>query len=336
MNIEKFCEKYNLGKVLNITKLSGGLMHKMFKVETDKGVYCVKVLNSEVMSRDTAYNNFVVSERISNFAKDNGIVVSNAIEIEDNYLTLLDGIYYMVFDFVYGKTLNDDEITTSHCKMIGNILARIHLLDYRKIGLKSDIIEYKELYDWDIYVGNFNFNKMPYSKEFLKVYKEYDYILKTANLSFNKSNINQSICHSDMDPKNVMWNNDSPVVIDWECACISNPERELLEDALCWSGFLSNNFNEDKFLAMFLEYSKYRNIDDINWSDVIFGNLVGRFGWLKYNLERSLGIISGDLEEMKLAENEVIKTIDEIDRYLLLIDRMNYLIQSLFGEKIKN
>ena len=55
---------------------------------------------------------------------------------------------------------------------------------------------------------------MAYSKDFLKVYKKYDYILKTANLSFNKSNINQAICHSDMDPKNVMWNNDSPVVID--------------------------------------------------------------------------------------------------------------------------
>lgn len=57
MNIEKFCEKY-LGNVLSITRLYGGLMHKMFKVETDKGVYCVKVLNPEVMARNDAYNNF--------------------------------------------------------------------------------------------------------------------------------------------------------------------------------------------------------------------------------------------------------------------------------------
>ena len=47
MNIEKFCEKYNFGNILNISKLSGGLMHKMFKVETDKGIYCVKVLNPD-------------------------------------------------------------------------------------------------------------------------------------------------------------------------------------------------------------------------------------------------------------------------------------------------
>ena len=41
MNIEEFCKKYNFGKVYNISKLSGGLMHKMFKVETEKGIYCI-------------------------------------------------------------------------------------------------------------------------------------------------------------------------------------------------------------------------------------------------------------------------------------------------------
>ena len=86
MNIEKFCEKYELGKVLSITKLSGGLMHKMFKVETIKGIYCIKVLNPEVMSRSEAYNNFIVSETVSNLAKENGIPVSSALNIDGNYL----------------------------------------------------------------------------------------------------------------------------------------------------------------------------------------------------------------------------------------------------------
>ena len=73
IKIENFCKEKNLGKVINITKLTGGLMHKMFKVETDKGVYAVKILNPEVMKRKIAYNNFVVSETISNLAKENGI-----------------------------------------------------------------------------------------------------------------------------------------------------------------------------------------------------------------------------------------------------------------------
>jgi len=335
-NIEKFCEKYNLGKVLNITKLSGGLMHKMFKVETTKGAYCIKVLNPEVMSRESAYNNFVVSESVSNLAKKNGISVSSALDVDGNYLTKLDDMYYMVFDYVDGKTLKDDEITDDHCKKIGHILANIHSLNYQEIGIQPNVVEYKRLYDWESYVNNPNFSKMSYKNIFLNNYKKYNSMLKRANERFNESNINQTICHLDMDPKNVMWNNDNPIVIDWECAGVANPERELLEDALCWSGFLSNHFSEEKFITIFKEYSKYRNIEDIEWYSVICGNLVGRFGWLKYNLERSLGIISKDKEEMLLAENEVIKTIDEINRYLELIGTMYDIIQGLILQKSKN
>ena len=336
MNIEKFCESYNFGKVISITKISGGLMHKMFKVETDKGIYCVKVLNPEVMSRKEAYNNFMVSESVSNLANINGIPVSSALSIDGNYLTKLDDMYYMVFNFVDGKILKDDEITVEHCKKIGNVLARIHSLDYKEIGLEPNVVEYKRLYDWESYINNPNFSKMAYKNVFLKNYKKYNSMLKRANQRFNATNKNQTICHSDMDPKNVMWNNDNPIIIDWECSGVANPERELLETALCWSGFLSNNFNEEKFIAIFKEYSKYRNIEDIEWYDVICGNLVGRFGWLKYNLERSLGIVSNDEEEIKLAENEVVKTIDEINRYLDLIGDMYDIITKLTIKETKN
>lgn len=336
MNIEKFCEKYNFGKVINISKISGGLMHKMFKVETDKGVYCIKVLNSEVMARSEVYGNFVVSELVSNLAKKNGIPVSSALDIDGNYLTKLDDMYYMAFDYVNGKTLKDDEITIEHCKKIGNVLAHIHLLDYKEIGLQPNIVKYKRLYDWESYINNPNFSKMSYKNLFMKNYRKDNSIQKRANERFNATNINQTICHSDMDPKNVMWNNDNPIIIDWECAGVANPERELLEDALCWSGFLSNNFSEEKFTAIFKEYSKYRNIENIEWYDVICGNLVGRFDWIKYNLERSLGIISNDEEEMKLAENEVVKTIDEINRYLDFIGDMYDIIIKLTTKETEN
>ena len=329
MNIEKFCEKYNLGNVINISKITGGLMHKMFKVETDKGIYCVKVLNPEIMSRDTAYNNFVVSEKISNLAKDNGIPVSSALDINGNYLTKFEDMYYMIFDYVEGKTLKDDEITVEHCKKIGNILAHIHSLNYKDIGLEPNIIEYNKLYDWEEYINHPNFDKMPYKELYLANYKKYNSLLRRANERYNSSNITQTPCHKDMDPKNVMWQNDEPIIIDWECACIANPEKELVETALCWSGFLSNNFSEEKFTAVIKEYSKYRDIDDDNCYDVMCGNLIIRFKWLKYNIKRSLGILSNDEEEKELAKNEVIKTIDEINRYLELIGRLYDIIYKL-------
>lgn len=336
MNIEAFCKEYNLGTVKTITKLTGGLMHKMFKVETDKNIYAIKILNTEVMNREEAYNNFVISETISNLAKENNIPVSSAIKINENYLTKYQDFYYMVFIYIEGKTLQDNEITIKHCQEIGKLLAKIHSLDYKKINLEMEKIEYKKLYDFEEYTLELKFKDMSYQKDYLKNYKKYNSLLKRANERFNNSNNTFTICHRDMDPKNVMWKNNKPIVIDWESATLANPHRELLEDALCWSGFLSNNFEEEKFLAVFKSYQEERNIKHIDWYDVICGNLVGRFGWLKYNLERSLGINSNDQEEMILAEKEVLKTIDEINRYINLIGTMYDLISKLINKKIIN
>ena len=329
MNIEKFCNNYNLGKVEDISKLTGGLVHKMFKVVTDKETYCIKVLNPSIMSRETAYSNFVTSEKISNLAKKYGIPVSSALDINGDYLTKFENNYYMVFEFVSGNILKDDEITIDHCKKIGDILANLHSLNYKEIGLEPNFVKYKNVYDWEGYANNPNIDNMSYKEIYLKNYKDYYEMLKLANEKFNSSNIVQTICHRDMDPKNVLWNNNEPIIIDWESSGMANPYRELLEDALCWSGFLSCNFKEERFKAVFQEYTNYRSIDNINWSDVIYGNLVGRFGWLKYNLERSLGIVSNEKEEIELAQDQVIRTIDEIKRYIELIDTMKNIIDNL-------
>lgn len=78
-------------------------MHRMFKVKTTIATYAIKILNSEVMNREEAYNNFVLSEKISNLAKENNISVSSAISIDGNYLTEFENTYYMVFDYIEGK-----------------------------------------------------------------------------------------------------------------------------------------------------------------------------------------------------------------------------------------
>ena len=329
MNIEKFCNNYNLGKVEDISKLTGGLVHKMFKVVTDKETYCIKVLNPSIMSRETAYSNFVTSEKISNLAKKYGIPVSSALDINGDYLTKFENNYYMVFEFVSGNILKDDEITIDHCKKIGDILANLHSLNYKEIGLEPNFVKYKNVYDWEGYANNPNIDNMSYKEIYLKNYKDYYEMLKLANEKFNSSNIVQTICHRDMDPKNVLWNNNEPIIIDWESSGMANPYRELLEDALCWSGFLSDNFDDEKFKSLFQEYMKYQKINNVDWASVIYGNLVGRFAWLKYNLERSLGIVANEEEEIKLSQDQVIRTIDEIKRYIELIEKMEEIINSL-------
>lgn len=67
-------ETFDLGTVLEKpVKVTGGLSHKMYKVVTNKRTYAVKELNSGVMKRDTAYENFLFSEKFTDLAKLNNI-----------------------------------------------------------------------------------------------------------------------------------------------------------------------------------------------------------------------------------------------------------------------
>ena len=66
--IETLIKNNHLGNiVININKVKGGLSHKIFKVETDQGAYAIKELNSGIMKRETAYSNFVFSEKVTDF-----------------------------------------------------------------------------------------------------------------------------------------------------------------------------------------------------------------------------------------------------------------------------
>ena len=332
MNIAGFCTHYNLGKVLSITKLTGGLMHQMYKVETSNNIYAIKVLNREVISRPEAYANFVTSETIANYLALNHISVSNALKINNNYLNKYEDDYYMVFNFINGKVLKDDEITNMHCAKIASVLAEIHNLDYQDLNLIPKITKYTEIYDWSSYLKNPNFNKMPYQELYLNNYLKYPSLQQRANERFNNINKDYTLSHQDLDPKNVMWQDNKPILIDFEAATISCPYQELLEVALCWSGFLNNNFSEKKFTTFIKTYLKERPLPDIAWYDVICGNLINRFNWLNYNLKRSLGLLTKDEDEISLATKEVTETINEINRYLDLIGPLTNIIENIISK----
>ncbi|TDM12887.1 hypothetical protein [Macrococcus lamae] len=78
--------------------ISGGLLHKLYKVETNKGIFAIKVLNSEIMSRAEAENNYLLSELYSHAAKQAGINAVCAKLFNRKPWLFVDNHYYMVFD----------------------------------------------------------------------------------------------------------------------------------------------------------------------------------------------------------------------------------------------
>ena len=135
----------------------------MYKVVTDKGIFAIKELNLGVMKRKDAYSNFIFSEKVSEIAIQNGITGIGALRVNNEVITKIDNNYYMIFEWLDGRTLKADEITEEHCKIIGEVLAKIHNIDFTEIEdekIKSINLEF---YDWNKYIDVAEKNNKAYA-----------------------------------------------------------------------------------------------------------------------------------------------------------------------------
>ena len=315
--INKLMLSLNLREVIGEpTEVKGGLLHKMFRVSTLSGSYAVKVLNSEIMKRPTALNNTINSEKIAAFLADTIPVVA-ALKVDGKQIHELDGCHYMVFCWVDGKSIFSPDISERHCAVIGDILGKMHSLNLSVDGVAQEVAE-SSLYEWEKYLQLAKGQDIT-DKAWIKSYEKAlnDIIEWNNQVSEAQETLmqNQVISHRDLDPKNVLWNNDAPFVIDWEAAGYVNPYQELLEVINYWADDGKGNLNNIYFNAIVKNYGNHMKLADIEWDKILSGSYMGMLGWLEYNVKRSVGIeVSGD-EEIIDAEQQVIGTIKELYRY---------------------
>lgn len=61
----KICRQLELGELIAPPEaLSGGYMHKMYSLETERGKYALKLLNPHIMRRDSAMANYRQAEKL--------------------------------------------------------------------------------------------------------------------------------------------------------------------------------------------------------------------------------------------------------------------------------
>lgn len=323
--IERLILENNLGnKINNIDKVTGGLSHRMYKVETDKGIYAVKELNAGVMKREKAYSNFVFSEKVTDIVKENGISAIGALKLNNDIMLKIEDSYFMVFEWLEGRILQAEEITDKHCEIIGKMLAKIHNIDFSKIEDDDRKNIETEYFDWNKYIIPAEEQNKPYIKE-LKENIELLYELNKNSveaLEYAKNNL--VISHTDLDRKNVMWQDEKAFIIDWEASGYINPTIELIQVAWYWSGGDIENIDYNKFEKVINSYKQnYKGNIDKNINILINADIYGGLAWIEYNLKRSLSIgYNYDKEEIELAENEVIQSLKEIKYNVSQFEKM--------------
>ena len=322
LQFEKLCNILKLGEIVGIPKaISGGLLHRMYAIETTQGKYAIKALNPQIMLRPAAMQHFISSEKIVNIAANN-IPALPAKRFNGTFMEEVDNQFYLVFDWVNGKSLKPKEINIVHCEKIGAILADIHMTDFSGIGLINDWSDNGQLIDWNFYLQKGQENNALWVNLLMENIDKLYHWNAQANKSTKQLAVDMVISHRDLDSKNVMWNEDQPIVIDWESAGYVNPMQELTETAIYWSEDEIGNIDKERFLAFIGGYKKRYGPLQANWAMTLENGFLGKLGWLEYSLKRSLWIECTDEEEQRMGTAQVSGTINSIRRYAEIITEL--------------
>ena len=322
IEINNLMESLKLGAVINEpVQVTGGLLHKMYRVNTNKGAYAVKVLNAEIMKRPVAFQNTVNSEKIAAEFQPMIPVVA-ALEIGGKRIHELDGNHYMIFDWVEGASVFPPMITSEKCYAIGDVLGKIH---QEKLTIDGVMPEEDgvQMFSWDKYQellkGYENETWANRFQEALPDIKAWNQKAYDAGEILSKTMV---ISHRDLDPKNVMWNEDGPLIIDWEAAGYVNPYQELLEVVNYWADDGKGGLLKESFDALLNAYTQHVKLDNVDWDPVFAGSFYGMLGWLEYNVKRALEIENGTTDDVQVGKEQVLGTIGALYDYQKKVQMM--------------
>jgi thiamine kinase-like enzyme len=322
-NAIKICEKYDLGiPASNPVKVTGGLIHKMWRIETEKSKFAIKEINSEIANRPGVIENMNQCEIVAKKFNNLGINLVFALENNGNHVSLIDGKHWIVYPWFEGKTFsNNDILTEETVTKITSSLARIHKANI-EIGSKptnnSSYTDYSQWQELAKQIESLGYNWTKDCIEFIDSIKTWYPKINLANINLQK---NLVFSHCDLDKKNVLWNNDEePFIIDWESAGYINPTKELLQFAFDWSIEPNDKVNQSIFKQIFEVYKSINEVETSLVEDAFYSGLGDTLEWLKFNLERV--IKNNSTEEFEIAESQILITIKAVKNKLEIKDEV--------------
>lgn len=304
--------KYDLGELEgDILPVSGGLMHKMYKVQTDRGTYAVKCLNPEIMKRPGVFDNYSKAEALELILENSGIPIVPALSFEGKKMLEAEGRFFYIFRWQEGSITDQDNISKGQCFKAGEILGKIHALDAHNVEASEPKLS---SIDFRNYLAKTKQKKSCISAVLEESMEVLEYSQDKLNEARKMLPAMKAISDDDMDPKNIMWDNGEPFVIDLECLGYSNPIASCLDLSLQWAGTVNQKFKREN-LASF--YDGYLSAYDNGFRSYheLYGIAYTWVEWLEYNLKRALGIEGTTDEDIKLGETETKNTIERI-KYL--------------------
>ena len=299
----QICHALHLGEMTaDPMQLTGGYSHRMYALQTTRGRFAVKLLNPEVMQRADAADNYARAEAFEALLEAERLPILPAKVIDGRKMHCVDGQYLYAFDYYGGRVLPDEAITAAHCAAMGAVLARIHALASREADGEPD-----GTIDWPPLVAALL--RDPESRVHgAAMHRALPLLIRLTRTMVHAANRlprRESLCHNDMDAKNVLWQGSDYRIIDLECLGYANAEQELMDLAISWAGYEPD---EDRFKAFLNAYLAAGGRIAADPAD-LYDSRRNHLDWLAHNARRAL---SPDPAERSIGREQIDETLNKL------------------------
>ena len=295
----------------------GGRIHRMWQLRTREGTFAVKQLNPTLVAAP-ALDGYRASERVASAFARTGIPAVAAREADAEPLRLIDGDWYLVYEWVGGRSIKLADGTVDQAEWIGEMIGRLHSAHLDVPGVRmarvhapppevwADLTTRSAHESWGARLAALRGDLVAWSAE-------------CNALAAQHAGGPMVLTHRDLDPKNVLWDDGSGWLIDWEGAAWVNPTIEIVSAAIDWSGYADARSDHRLFSAVL---RGYRSVTPLNLGVAAQALPLctgpGSLRWLAFNIRRALG-------DASFSDDDRATGIAETLAWLRALERLNTL-----------
>lgn len=336
-HIDQLCASLELGHPgRELSRLSGGFHHRVWRLETERGVFAIKQLAPDTDLGDVSViAHYNVCETVARTFSECGISTICALGRDGEYLHLLDDEAYLVYPWTNAVALEEGQLSPAHALAVARLLASMHRADIQVPGVDAVLSQPQPEHaveDMVAVVMKRNATIGSVLRERLPTLLR---IARGHRLALPVMARRQVISHGDLDQKNVLWDaGGNPVLIDWESAHRLNPTYETLLEALDWSG-ITAEFDPMLFTQFVGAYTEAGGIVRRDIIEAALHYILGEWlGWLMYNVGRLVNL--DDVEQRAIGEAQIEFTMPVILRLERLMPSLLHALARQVGSPLRS
>ena len=297
--IEVALAQFGLGAPTKAEKVAGGLSHQLLRVETESGAFALKVLSCRAVANRELRARLERAESVAFLAAQNGVPALAARRGNDQKcLQNIGENWVLLYDWRNGEVLPPTAVSVAKAARIGAILGRLHALAIRFPHQNAPLPEAFAPGHLENLAARGERENAGWSEA---IARELPRLVEANSRAMESQLALQNgwvTGHLDFDQKNVLWDGEIPLVLDWESAKAIHPALELVGAGLSWAGQSAGDAKREVFAAFLGGYRSENAVETADLRLACEGVLGKWLIWLEFNLSRSLeSEIRGTSEE---------------------------------------